>query len=140
MRRPLFIIWQECNNTGIDLIDEQYRRIVSIINTLYYSVAIGKGNNKLYSQMLDTLYNYSNIHFMTEEGILETCEYKNIKKHKELHKKLLIDMEQISHITIAANDPSPLLEFLKKWWLEHINNEDRLYASYLHTSGKIHSI
>lgn len=28
-------------------------------------------------------------------------------------------------------DPQKLLNFLKAWWIEHINNEDRAYADFL---------
>ena len=132
--RPLFIKWQEHSNTDIALIDEQHKGIVSIINTLYYMVGTGKGNNKLYLRIIDTLSNYSGIHFTTEEGMLETSEFKDIEKHKALHKKLLLDMERVRNNII--NDSQPLLEFLKKWWLEHINEQDRLYVPYLRANSK----
>ena len=127
MHQLLFIMWQESNNTGITLIDDQHRGIVSIINTFYYLVSI-KCNPKMYLQLIDTIYNYSVIHFMAEEGILKTYEYKNIDHHKELHKKLLLEMDRIKRSLMKDNDPKPLLDFLKKWWIGHINNEDKQYA------------
>ena len=136
--RPLFIKWQENSNTDIALIDEQHKGIVSIINTLYYMVGMGKGNNKLYLRIIDTLTNYSSIHFTTEEGMLEAYGFKDLEKHKALHKKLLLDMERVRHNTM--NDSQPLLEFLKKWWLEHINEQDMLYAPYLRAGSKAASI
>ena len=131
MLRPLFIIWRECNDTGIALIDEQHRGIVSIINTFYYLAGMTKRDKKLYLQIIATIFDYSSIHFATEEGMLEACEYSDIENHKELHKTLLLDMERIKHDIIAENDPTLLLDFLKKWWIEHINEKDMLYAPHL---------
>ena len=139
MSQQLFIVWQEGNDTGVTLLDEQHRGIVSIINTLHYALSMGKGNNKLYSQIIDTICSYSSIHFTTEEGMMEACKYIGLENHKITHHKLLRDTKSIQYDVIKANDPKPLLEFLKKWWIEHINSEDRLYTPYLRASRDIHS-
>jgi hemerythrin len=140
LNRPLFIRWQDCNNTGIPLIDEQHKGIVSIINTFYYLIGTGRGNNKLYLRIIDTINEYSGIHFTTEEGLLETFEYANIEKHKEIHKKLLLDMERIrQNEIIKVNEAKPLLEFLKKWWIDHINVEDHRYAPHLLAKARMNS-
>ena len=140
MLRPLLIVWQEGNDTGIALIDEQHRGICSIINTFYYLVGTGKGDSSLYSCIIDTLYNYSSIHFATEEEMLKECEYEGIEKHKEFHKKLLLEMEMIKREVSKANDPKPLYEFLKKWWLDHINSKDRRYVPPVLARYKTHYV
>jgi hemerythrin-like metal-binding protein len=132
MNRPLFINWNSRNETGIALIDEQHRGIVSIINTFYCMIATDADNRILYSCISDTMKNYSRIHFITEEGFLEESGYKEIEKHKELHRKLVLEMERIELHSIMSNDAFLLLEFLKKWWMTHINEEDMLYARHLH--------
>jgi hemerythrin len=129
--QQLFIKWHERNETGIDLIDEQHRGIVSVINTFYYLMSLGTRGNMLYSCISDTMKNYSRIHFSTEEELLEASNYADIEKHKKLHKHLLLEIERIEYDAIKTNDPKPLLDFLKKWWIEHINEEDQLYARYL---------
>jgi len=131
MENPLFVKWNERNNTGIALIDEQHRGIVSIINTFYYLMIHGKSNQMLYACISDTLKNYSRIHFITEEAFLEESGYKDIEAHKKLHRHLSLEIEHVEYQGIRSNDPRPLLDFLKKWWIEHINEEDQVYAKHL---------
>ena len=131
MHQPLFIHWTEHNDTGIALIDEQHRGIVSIINTFYYLMSLKTDNKLLYSCISDTMKNYSRIHFITEEGLLDAAGYNDFEKHKALHRDLLHEIENIEYHGIMENDAKPLLDFLKKWWIEHINQQDQLYVPCL---------
>ena len=131
MHRPLFIVWNAKSDTGVALIDEQHKGIVSIINTFYHFMGQGMDNKILYACISDTIKNYSRVHFITEESFLEAAGYPDIEQHKKLHRNLSLKIEQIEHEGIRANDAKPLLEFLKQWWLEHINEKDRGYAQYL---------
>ena len=133
---PLYIVWQERNETGIPLIDEQHRGVVSIINSFHYMMSENMGNTMMYSCISDTLKNYSHIHFVTEEALLKEFNYPGLEKHIEAHKGLAIEVERIGSQAIRDQNARPLLEFLKKWWIEHINEEDQLYVPYLRSSGK----
>jgi hemerythrin-like metal-binding protein len=135
MNQHLFIQWTDHNETGIPLIDEQHRGIVSIINTFYYLMGHGDSNNHLYSCISDTMRNYSHIHFTTEEGLLQAAKYKDLENHKKLHKDLTLNIERIERECVSKNDVGPLLAFLKKWWMDHINEQDMLYAPYLREHG-----
>ena len=135
MNRPLFIQWNERTETNINIIDEQHKGIVSIINSLYALTTTGTGNNMLYSCISDTMKNYSRIHFITEEGFLEESGFEGIDEHRKKHRKLSLDIERAELKSIMANDSRTLLEFLKKWWLEHINEQDMLYARFLREHG-----
>ncbi|MCL2830528.1 MAG: bacteriohemerythrin [Betaproteobacteria bacterium] len=131
MQNPLFIKWNEHNETGIALLDEQHRGIVSIINTFFYMMSCGTDNRVLYSSIGDTLKKYSHIHFITEEAFLKDSGYEDAEAHKELHRKYALEIERNERESVSDNDPGPLLEFLKKWWTKHINEEDRLYVPHL---------
>ena len=131
LKQPLFIKWDKCNETGIPLIDGQHKGIVAIINTFYYMMGRKVNNYMLYSCISDTLKNFSNIHFITEENFLEEWKYEYISQHKEYHRKLAMEIDLIEREGIKTNDPRPLLEFLKKWWIEHINEQDMQYAQAL---------
>jgi hemerythrin len=131
LSKTLFIKWQECNDTGIALVDEQHRGIVSIINSFYCLTERGMGNTMLYSVISDTVKNYSRIHFITEERFLKAAEYPDFEQHVELHRELTWEIEHVEYVSIVENDPRPLMEFLKKWWLEHINEQDMNYVPCL---------
>lgn len=131
MQRPLFIKWQERNNTGIPIIDEQHRGILSIINSLYYLTSNDVCDEALCAFISKAIKDYARIHFITEEGILQAVGYPGLEKQKEAHAIFALETEQMEHVSSRANDTKPLLNFLKKWWLEHINEEDMQYVSFL---------
>ncbi len=135
MLRPLFIQWDEKHNIGIPLLDEQHRGITSIINSLYYMMNLGADSNNMCLSILHTIKEYSHIHFTAEEGFLESSGYPDLAAHKELHGKLIAEMERMGRAAerhdFTAFEARPLLDFLKNWWIKHINEEDRLYMSYL---------
>ena len=133
MQKMTFIKWHEYNETGIIIIDEQHKGIVSIINTLFYLMSIGYDNG-LHLRVINAIKNYSSIHFITEENLLETSEFKDTEEHKEQHRKLIHDLEQIERNEIKVHEVNVLLDFLKKWWIEHINEQDQLYAQHLRES------
>ena len=137
MQRPLFIKWNEQNETGIAIIDEQHKGIVSIINSFYYLMSMGGGGNILYSCISETMKTYSRIHFVTEEELLEMSSYEDIEAHRAMHRDLTREIERIECKAIRNNDSKPLLDFLKKWWTNHINKQDQLYAPHLRDYARI---
>ena len=135
MNRPPFIVWHARIETGIAHIDEQHKSIVTIINSFYDTMHNTTDYKELCSRIINTMKTYSSAHFVTEEALLEEVEYKDIEIQKRAHKGLIIEMELIWNTNYEGTrneyDPRPLLQFLKKWWLSHINEEDQLYAQYI---------
>ena len=131
MNKPLFIQWRECNEVGVPIIDEQHKGIVSVVNTFYHLMGTDTNDKALSSCISDTMKNYSKLHFITEEEILEKAGYKGLEEHKKLHPDLIREIEIIELRYIKTNDIKPLLDFLKKWWLEHINVQDQLFTPHL---------
>jgi len=131
MNQPLFIVWQSINETGIPLIDEQHKGIVSIINTFYYMMQRKIECQLMYSCIAHTMKEYSKIHFITEETFLENAKYEDFYNHKKLHERLTSQIDEIEHTCLIENDVTPLLDFLKQWWLNHINMEDKKYVPAL---------
>jgi hemerythrin len=99
-------------------------------------MGLGAANNILYSCVSETMKTYSRIHFITEERLLEASGYEDFEKHKAMHRNLILEIERIECHAIKVNEAKPLLDFLKKWWIEHINAEDQLYAPLLRASTK----
>ncbi|MDR2207606.1 MAG: hemerythrin family protein [Azoarcus sp.] len=131
MPRPLFIQWQNKSNTGVPLLDEQHRGLVSIINSLYFLTERGTCDIVLCISACKTIKSASRIHFLTEERILQAAEYPDLENHIEIHKKLTIELERSEKEALINNDPMVFLKFLKKWWVEHINEDDMDYVPCL---------
>lgn len=130
MKNVLFIIWNDSNNTGIRIIDEQHRGIISTINSLYYFTQDGHGIEIL-KPILIMIEQYVEIHFRTEESLMKLSNYPEINEHIQLHKDLAAQAKMMLIDPKRGKEPAEVLRFLKEWWNYHINTEDRKYVPYL---------
>jgi len=125
----VFIVWKPEYDLSIPVIDEQHRGIVTIVNSLYYGTQNSNIKNIL-SPTIGMLHSYADIHFQTEEYFLGTVDYPDAVRHRLLHKEYTSKLAGIEIEISADRDPSHLMNFLKKWWLGHICEEDMLFKRY----------
>ena len=78
-------------------------------------------------------YQYSKVHFRVEEDALMRAGYPGFAEHKKYHDAFIEALyKHVNEVKrTQRKDPQKLLNFLKAWWIEHINNEDRAYADFL---------
>jgi hemerythrin len=74
---------------------------------------------------------YTRIHFEIEEEFLKKCEFPDLDNHQLLHKELIDELFLTGRESKVRRDPFQFMEFLKKWWIEHICNKDRQFMDYL---------
>lgn len=128
MKNVLYIVWQPSSDTGIPIIDEQHRGIVSTINSLYYFLQHGDGA-VAYEPTMDVLNHYASLHFMTEEALMKSAGFASAKDHIALHNKFMNRARSMAKFRASEDQVRELLAFLKVWWLNHINKEDREYVT-----------
>ena len=130
LHHNLFINWKPEYNLGIPIIDEQHRGIVTIINSLHYGIQ----NNyidEMFNAIIDTIYDYTKIHFQLEEDFLRKSNYPNIEYHHSLHDELYGKLKILGKKNVFAKDSHQFMGFLKKWWIDHICHEDQLFKEYI---------
>jgi hemerythrin-like metal-binding protein len=69
-------------------------------------------------------------HFKYEEQRLRDHEYPGLAVHQLLHDKLrqrTIDLRDNANLMTGKD----LLRYLKEWWCDHIQGEDKKYAPYV---------
>ena len=128
MINHLYIKWAEKNNTGIAIIDEQHKAIISTINSYYYFVESGKGQEVI-KIILQMLIDYTKLHFITEEGIMNEADYPEYEQHCSKHK--ILNDKTVEFLSNRNLDSREVLKFLKEWWLKHINIEDKKYVPFI---------
>ena len=130
LKHNVFIMWKPDYNLGIPIIDEQHRGVVTIINSLYYGI-----QNKYIEDMLipiiEMINDYTKIHFQIEEDFLENCRFPTIAEHRALHEELMVKLTEIGKRSMLDQDPYRFLDFLKKWWIDHICIEDQKFRDFL---------
>lgn len=130
LRDPLYIVWTDKNNLNIPIVDEQHRGIVSIINSLHYFIKQGLGFQTLLPTII-IMEQYSIIHFEAEQLLLKKYGYPDYDNHFLLHANLRENIKAIKAQTFLNKDPDAVINFLKKWWINHINVEDKKYEIWL---------
>ena len=140
--------WRPSYSIGINLIDEQHKKLINLTNRLFRSCMSGQGQENSRSIFIDTLHvavDYVGYHFGTEEKIMERVNYPQFKEHKKQHtdfvKEVFIKVDDLN----SGKYPNPIsfVYFLKEWVLHHIAVRDKKMGEYLlalRESGELRKI
>jgi hemerythrin len=127
------IVWVADLNTGIDVIDEQHKRIVDYINQL--EVAIAKGSRDVVGKVLEELIDYTLSHFAFEESLQEEAGYTFAKPHKAIHDTFVKRVAKYQTEHNAGGDVAKQThDMLSAWLVHHIKREDMAYVSEVKAS------
>ena len=124
--------WNDAFNTGIEVIDQQHRQLVAMLNALARHVAVGQDDLPL-SELLQSLLDYADYHFKSEEQIWEKFipEAETVKNHNQTHRAFFDSIRKLSqeqHADSQDNVVQSLFEFLTRWLASHILESDRRMA------------
>jgi len=126
----LLIHWADVHKTGLTIVDEQHRGLASLINSFFFHKNDPFIERILVPTALMTI-NFAKIHFLTERQLMEEAEYPGLEEHALAHEKLYRDLIATEKKCRRARDADGFLNFLKSWWLDHINKYDRRYIPHL---------
>jgi hemerythrin-like metal-binding protein len=124
-----YIVWKDYYSVGHPLLDLQHQQIIQIINDLHEAIEQGI-DYRLVKPMLDQLFRYTVNHFKEEEQLMQACGYSELAPHKQLHDRLRTKVSDLrdNYTLVTGRD---LVQFLKEWWIGHIQSEDKKYSPYL---------
>lgn len=131
-----FVEWKDDYSVGIDSIDQQHKKLLSLINQLQTAVDYSTGE-QFEQEALDELVDYTKTHFSYEEGLMRDNDYPDFEPHKAQHEKMFNKVSEVlaeyekDHDTAMSN----AAEYLKDWLINHINGTDKEYSSYLISKG-----
>ena len=131
------ITWAPRMSVGVAILDEDHKRIMAMINKLHDAMVIGHAKDIL-GEIFHDLMVYINLHFETEEAMFDQTGYQGGDEQKKLHKEFAaktLSIKQQFKENPQSVQPMEILYFLKDWWLDHIMNTDKKYASFLNAHG-----
>lgn len=121
------IEWTDDLDTGIDLIDNQHRRIVDFINQL--EAAVAQRDSAMVEQVLHALAEYCVSHFAFEESLQERAGYKFAGPHKAIHEMFARRLAKYRDRHLAGEDVGQALyDMLSAWLVQHIKRDDMDYV------------
>jgi hemerythrin len=127
-----FLDWTDEYSVHVKSMDDQHRRLVELINQLHDAMRVGKGREVI-GQVLDSVIRYTQTHFAAEERLMSANGYPALGQHKLEHESLVRQVAEIQKQVQAGKLTVSLsvLDFLKKWLVEHIGGCDQGYGKFL---------
>lgn len=129
--------WNDKLSVGIASIDEEHKKLVKMLNDLYDGIMSGHGKETL-GNVLDSLVEYTRVHFAHEEKFFAQTGYKEAVLHKKEHDELtkqVIEIQGKYKSGAISTLSIELMQFLKNWLVKHIQIEDKKYSPHLISKG-----
>ncbi len=130
------INWSEEYSVKVREIDNQHKKLINIINELHDKMKEGKGKEVI-GKTLSELVDYTVFHFSYEEKLFASNNYPEFKIHARQHSDL-IDQVKVYLKKLESGDSVLALElmnFLKKWLVDHIMVTDKKYSAFFNAKG-----
>lgn len=124
--------WREQLSVGNDLIDTDHKHLIGIINQA--ELHLKSKNMTGLSTVIDSLSNYSKLHFAREELIAKSIGYPKADQLHVSHELLLTkltDVKQKVGHELTEESGAHFGAFLHDWLISHVIKEDMLLKPYL---------
>jgi len=131
-----FVSWDDEMSVGIAQIDEDHKKLLTLINHLQTAVYYPTGE-AFERQALKDLVDYTQTHFQREEELMSRHEYPDFDAHKREHEEMIVRVGQFLERYEKDREGTieAMTQFLKAWLLTHIAGTDQKYRPYLHARG-----
>jgi hemerythrin len=130
------LTWSHECIVGVQAMDDQHGILMDTLNELRHLLVRGADRREL-SLQLERLIDFTQMHFQSEELLLQQQGFPGTDEHRTAHQRLLkrlyAALEQLNR-----EEPvhfSALLEFLPAWYLEHVEELDQPYGNWLNEHG-----
>ena len=127
------IVWNDSYSVGYELMDEQHKELVKMINTLLLGSKMGStASDIVFMKTLRSAIDYAKSHFSIEEKLLKQVNYPDLPLQKEQHELFITRiLDAADEFEQGKSEPLALASFLKNWLLSHIAEMDKRYSSYI---------
>ena len=132
----LLFPWKDAYSVNIGIVDSQHKVLVDLINELHQAMMSRSGKEQM-GKILANLVSYTESHFKAEEGILLANQYPDLANHKIEHERFVKTIKEYQ-TKFQKNELGltiEVMDFLKKWLVEHIMGVDKKYVPHLSARG-----
>ncbi len=130
------LAWDDSLSVHVAKIDEQHKVLVGLVNELDDSIRQGR-DRKVVGSVLESLIEYTQTHFASEEDSMVLYRYPTYARHKSEHDMLtskVLDLRQHYREGTAVVG-ADVLRFLRTWLVGHIQGMDKVFGNYLNGQG-----
>lgn len=134
----MFAQWDDKYSVKIPQIDDQHKKLFSLLSSLHEKISQGKAKAIL-EPLLKELEDYTQYHFKTEEDFMIQTQYSEYQEHKKAHQyfieKITEFKKQFEQMREVSAIPIEIWIFLKDWLISHILKMDHDYAPFFKSKG-----
>lgn len=128
-------LWKESLTTGVPLMDEQHKALITHIETFDTLCACGQTHRAL-DELLPQLKAYVQYHFSAEEALMQRLarDYAQMDDHIAMHRHFfarIVDMETQREDWGDLQAAMRIRTYLHDWLVQHIGGIDQTLALQL---------
>ncbi len=128
------IQWDEGLSTGVEMIDNQHKEIITRINVVFYE-SEGDVSDEEIDGLVRFVGGYVIDHFNAEEEYMIKYKYHDYDHHKSQHMQFLKNFAILKRFLEKEKSPSLILQAINNqavdWLISHIKKEDMKMAEFL---------
>ena len=128
--------WSDDLSVKVTQIDEQHMKLIGYINSLHEAMKERKTHEVL-GGIIESLINYTEEHFRTEEKYFDEFGYLKATQHKKEHKDFVAKIASFKK-DFDSNKMMlsvEIMDFLKDWLINHIKKTDMAYSDFFTEKG-----
>ena len=127
------ITWNSDFSVGRQDIVEQHMELFRILNEMETVIQSADFNHLHIASVVEKLENYAKTHFIYEENLMVERNYPMLDEHTHVHNEFRVKLHSIYVLDIEKpmDFYYEMLEYLTRWWTEHILRTDKLLGNYL---------
>ncbi|MFC1724928.1 bacteriohemerythrin [candidate division KSB1 bacterium] len=133
-KKQKILEWDDSLIIGITWIDNQHKKIIEKINTMFQAIMRGVDRKDI-EEMLTFLENYSNVHFNSEEKYMKEYNFDGLEHQKKQHSNFIKKIREYRKNLHAYQPPSKLAITIEKdllsWFKAHIQTLDCEFGDHL---------
>ena len=130
--------WNEEMSVGIDEIDIDHKKILSIIASIIEAIDTNS-NAETIESYFSELALCTTAHFKQEEALMETLAFSDFMEHQKGHQAFLNKLPELKNKLLYSNDveaAEEVSQFLYDWVIEHILISDMDYVHAFFSEDK----
>lgn len=126
------IQWKDRYNVNFREIDAHHQGLLEILNGMI-DLMEGRRSPELVDRLFLDLSEYAGIHFSSEERYMQAAGYPKLAEHCREHEVFTSRVLELRRSYDPGNPHfvAETVDFLKRWYLDHITKMDQDYAPYL---------
>ncbi|WP_157534167.1 bacteriohemerythrin [Moritella sp. JT01] len=133
--------WNEGMCVGIDEIDADHKKILSIISSIIEAIDTN-ANAEAIEQHFSELTFYAATHFKHEEALMQSMKFGDLIEHQQTHQAFLDKIPELKEQILNSeytDSTEQISQFLYDWVIEHILISDMDFVHAFHSTVK-HSL